>query len=346
MFLFVQQADLTGYVPRYSVSDFGAMATDATGFYPATQWEGVTGITSTLAGQPLKGEVPDIPAAQDCLRVYNDGRAALQHRPGDRQLPDPVEVVAMLQACEHIALFADAARRAGINPTRQLVPRRGGQHRALVAPRGADPAAHLPPRPVRQRRQLRRRPLAIELPRPRRLLPPHRRVPARPVTDPDSAPALDIRGVDFSYGQVQVLFGIDLTVPAGEAVALLGTNGAGKSTLLKAVCGLVRRQRRHRVLLRRRHHPSLHGQARGRRPGAGPRRPLHLPVAHRRGEPPGRRVDLPPQPGARGRAARAGARAVPRARATGSRRRPARCRAASSRCSPSGGPSCSSPACC
>jgi ABC-type branched-subunit amino acid transport system ATPase component len=54
-----------------------------------------------------------------------------------------------------------------------------------------------------------------------------------------TAPALDIRGVDFSYGQVQVLFGIDLTVPAGEAVALLGTNGAGKSTLLKAICGLV-----------------------------------------------------------------------------------------------------------
>jgi branched-chain amino acid transport system ATP-binding protein len=52
--------------------------------------------------------------------------------------------------------------------------------------------------------------------------------------------ALEIQGLDFSYGQVQVLFGIDLVVPAGEAVALLGTNGAGKSTLLKAVCGLVR----------------------------------------------------------------------------------------------------------
>jgi ABC-type branched-subunit amino acid transport system ATPase component len=55
-----------------------------------------------------------------------------------------------------------------------------------------------------------------------------------------TVPALDVSGVDFSYGQVQVLFGIDLVVPAGEAVALLGTNGAGKSTLLKAVCGLVR----------------------------------------------------------------------------------------------------------
>ena len=52
-------------------------------------------------------------------------------------------------------------------------------------------------------------------------------------------PALEVTGLDFSYGQVQVLFGIDLVVPDGEAVALLGTNGAGKSTLLKAVCGLV-----------------------------------------------------------------------------------------------------------
>ncbi len=53
-------------------------------------------------------------------------------------------------------------------------------------------------------------------------------------------PALAVQGIDFSYGQVQVLFGIDLTVAEGEAVALLGTNGAGKSTLLKVVCGLVK----------------------------------------------------------------------------------------------------------
>jgi len=56
----------------------------------------------------------------------------------------------------------------------------------------------------------------------------------------DAVPALRVEALDFSYGQVQVLFGIDLTVEAGEAVALLGTNGAGKSTLLKAVCGLLR----------------------------------------------------------------------------------------------------------
>jgi ABC-type branched-subunit amino acid transport system ATPase component len=60
------------------------------------------------------------------------------------------------------------------------------------------------------------------------------------VSSPPVAPALEVRGVDFSYGQVQVLFGIGLTGGVGEAVALLGTNGAGKSTLLKVVGGLVK----------------------------------------------------------------------------------------------------------
>jgi branched-chain amino acid transport system ATP-binding protein len=50
---------------------------------------------------------------------------------------------------------------------------------------------------------------------------------------------LRVRGLDVSYGTVQVLFGVDFEVGEGEVVALLGTNGAGKSTLLKAVSGLI-----------------------------------------------------------------------------------------------------------
>ncbi len=51
-------------------------------------------------------------------------------------------------------------------------------------------------------------------------------------------PLLGCRAVDFSYGQLQVLFGVDFTVDDGELVALLGTNGAGKSTLLKLISGI------------------------------------------------------------------------------------------------------------
>ena len=51
---------------------------------------------------------------------------------------------------------------------------------------------------------------------------------------------LSCKGVDVSYGPVQILFGVDFEVVEGEIVALLGTNGAGKSTLLSAVCGLVK----------------------------------------------------------------------------------------------------------
>ncbi len=51
-------------------------------------------------------------------------------------------------------------------------------------------------------------------------------------------PAIQVRNLDFSYGPVQVLFGIDLDVARGETVALLGTNGAGKSTLLRVISGL------------------------------------------------------------------------------------------------------------
>jgi ABC-type branched-subunit amino acid transport system ATPase component/MFS family permease len=51
-------------------------------------------------------------------------------------------------------------------------------------------------------------------------------------------PMLSCRGLDFSYGQLQVLFDVNFTVDDGEMVALLGVNGAGKSTLLKVISGI------------------------------------------------------------------------------------------------------------
>jgi ABC-type branched-subunit amino acid transport system ATPase component len=57
--------------------------------------------------------------------------------------------------------------------------------------------------------------------------------------DGASEPRLRIRGLEAGYGRVQVLFGLDLDVEPGEAVAVLGANGAGKTTLLRAISGLL-----------------------------------------------------------------------------------------------------------
>jgi len=61
----------------------------------------------------------------------------------------------------------------------------------------------------------------------------------RRVASGAEVPILQIRNLDFSYGQVQVLFGVDVDIREGEVLALLGTNGAGKSTLLRTVSGLA-----------------------------------------------------------------------------------------------------------
>ncbi|WP_420432337.1 MFS transporter [Candidatus Poriferisocius sp.] len=56
--------------------------------------------------------------------------------------------------------------------------------------------------------------------------------------DPEHIPALQLADVDFSYGNVQVLFDVGFEVRKGETLALLGTNGAGKSTILRIIAGL------------------------------------------------------------------------------------------------------------
>ena len=50
---------------------------------------------------------------------------------------------------------------------------------------------------------------------------------------------LKINQLEVAYGDIQVVWGIDLEVPAGSTVALLGPNGAGKSSSLLAVMGLL-----------------------------------------------------------------------------------------------------------
>jgi branched-chain amino acid transport system ATP-binding protein len=51
---------------------------------------------------------------------------------------------------------------------------------------------------------------------------------------------LEIRGLYAGYGKINILWAIDLDVPEGKCVALVGSNGGGKSTLLKTVAGLLK----------------------------------------------------------------------------------------------------------
>ena len=55
-----------------------------------------------------------------------------------------------------------------------------------------------------------------------------------------TAPLLSVKNLVSGYGDVQVLWGIDIQIDEGEAVCLVGSNGAGKSTLLRTLSGLLR----------------------------------------------------------------------------------------------------------
>ncbi|WP_175637679.1 ABC transporter ATP-binding protein [Rhizobium flavum] len=49
---------------------------------------------------------------------------------------------------------------------------------------------------------------------------------------------LDVSKIEASYGASQALFGVDLAVEEGQAVALMGRNGMGKTTTIRAICNL------------------------------------------------------------------------------------------------------------
>lgn len=61
----------------------------------------------------------------------------------------------------------------------------------------------------------------------------------QPTSQPED-PAVSIRGLKKTYALKPVLRGIDLTLPRGERIALLGANGAGKTTVLRILAGLAR----------------------------------------------------------------------------------------------------------
>jgi len=58
---------------------------------------------------------------------------------------------------------------------------------------------------------------------------------------------LSVTAIETFYGPSQALFGVDLEVGPGEAVALLGRNGMGKTTTIRSICALER-PRRGRVV--------------------------------------------------------------------------------------------------
>jgi branched-chain amino acid transport system ATP-binding protein len=56
---------------------------------------------------------------------------------------------------------------------------------------------------------------------------------------PLSDTILELANVEASYGPVQALRGVTLSVPKGKIVTVLGANGAGKSTILKTISGII-----------------------------------------------------------------------------------------------------------
>ena len=55
----------------------------------------------------------------------------------------------------------------------------------------------------------------------------------------DKSCILELRQVHAGYGEIQVLWGVDIAVRAGEITALIGSNGAGKTTLMRVLSGLI-----------------------------------------------------------------------------------------------------------
>jgi branched-chain amino acid transport system ATP-binding protein len=52
-------------------------------------------------------------------------------------------------------------------------------------------------------------------------------------------PIIELRDLNAGYGEIQVLWGVEMAVCSGKITALIGSNGAGKTTLMRALSGLI-----------------------------------------------------------------------------------------------------------
>jgi len=84
---------------------------------------------------------------------------------------------------------------------------------------------------------------------------------------------LSVEGLCGGYGGEQVLQGVDLSLDAGEIVAVIGRNGVGKSTLMRTLTGLLSSQRGHDPACRRGRLARAGQQARPARYRVHPARP-------------------------------------------------------------------------
>lgn len=62
-------------------------------------------------------------------------------------------------------------------------------------------------------------------------------------TETETAPMLRVTSLNVYYGESHILRDVDLTVPVGKMVCLIGRNGVGKTTLLKTIMGLLKPRR-------------------------------------------------------------------------------------------------------
>ncbi|MFN9622568.1 MAG: urea ABC transporter ATP-binding subunit UrtE [Cyanobacteriota bacterium] len=65
---------------------------------------------------------------------------------------------------------------------------------------------------------------------------------AQPLPPTERQFVLNVSGLNVYYGESHILRNVDLTIPAGEMVCLIGRNGVGKTTFLKTIIGLLQQK--------------------------------------------------------------------------------------------------------